>query len=642
MKTLTLMGLLCLFSPAFGQLQTKVAPSTQVAWPDACTPGLVYSPSANTCVSATVGPALQYPPAISNAITNAGSDGSVVVPGSYTGTDTFQVNPNGVMIEDQRPLSNTSRAVPRIDAAMYGAVCNGATDDTAAIQAALNAANSYSLPVVSRHNNVVHLPQGSCLITAPLQTGVYGSLEGEGATTYLIGDYFAWTNNSDYTILEILANGPLPGGSTAVVRHFSNMQIVGVGSNNVPSATAVLVSNNGNVYNPSTYAIGQLSFDHVQVSNLDTGFNLQDTVNTQFHFVWANQVRVGWNLNGDAVQIFFDHVYGQVGSWAGTSNHQTSIGLYIGPNNKYGAGCAAHTQYCAPQGIFFGDSSIIGFDVDIQVDQCTQCNIHDNTIDVAAGGPLGVGAAIKINPFALGGGLWIKNNYIGTATTNTNLIYSTASSNGGGINGLWIEDNHFLADPGTAGSSTLGIALAGSVPLYGVHLNGNNFWNIGTGIAVAQSLLNSEIRGNTGDNMSTLLINLDAQGNNPDYTGTVIDSNTTTSAVSVVNKGTATNYNLGYNHSSTQITGSWVATGTGCTFTAGTAGQGCAVAMVIPVAMIDLNYEVTGCTVYGATTKNYISMVGPFTVSMQFPVTETATDAFSTGGGIIKCSVVHR
>src|ERR1700722_14366016 len=84
------------------------------------------------------------------AMTAAGTNGAMVIPPTYAGTDTF-TNANGVKVTDLRSsgAQQAERSVKE-----FGAVCDGVTDDTNALQAALNYANA--------HGVALTIPQGTC------------------------------------------------------------------------------------------------------------------------------------------------------------------------------------------------------------------------------------------------------------------------------------------------------------------------------------------------------------------------------------------------------------------------------------------------------------------------------------------------
>jgi len=84
------------------------------------------------------------------AVNAAGTSGAVEIPPSYAGTDGF-TNPNGVMVTDLRTTGaqQNARSVKE-----FGAVCNGTTDDTNALQTALNYAQT--------HGVALTIPQGTC------------------------------------------------------------------------------------------------------------------------------------------------------------------------------------------------------------------------------------------------------------------------------------------------------------------------------------------------------------------------------------------------------------------------------------------------------------------------------------------------
>ena len=84
------------------------------------------------------------------AMNAAGTNGAMQIPPNYAGTDPF-TNANGVKVVDWRTNGSqqTERSVKE-----FGAVCDGVTDDTSALQAALNYANAHGVALV--------LPEGTC------------------------------------------------------------------------------------------------------------------------------------------------------------------------------------------------------------------------------------------------------------------------------------------------------------------------------------------------------------------------------------------------------------------------------------------------------------------------------------------------
>ncbi|MGD0739301.1 MAG: glycosyl hydrolase family 28-related protein [Terracidiphilus sp.] len=84
------------------------------------------------------------------AMNAAGINGAMEIPPTYAGTDRF-TNANGVKVVDWRTSGSqqTERSVKE-----FGAVCDGVTDDTSALQAALSYANAHGVALL--------LPEGTC------------------------------------------------------------------------------------------------------------------------------------------------------------------------------------------------------------------------------------------------------------------------------------------------------------------------------------------------------------------------------------------------------------------------------------------------------------------------------------------------
>ena len=84
------------------------------------------------------------------AMNAAGTNGAMEIPPNYAGTDRF-TSANGVKVVDWRTSGSqqTERSVKE-----FGAVCDGVTDDTSALQSALDYANAHGVALV--------LPEGIC------------------------------------------------------------------------------------------------------------------------------------------------------------------------------------------------------------------------------------------------------------------------------------------------------------------------------------------------------------------------------------------------------------------------------------------------------------------------------------------------
>ena len=109
--------------------------------------GALTTPSVNGVEAPT---AASGQTTLQTAMHAAGTNGAMEIPPNYAGTDTF-TNANGVKVMDWRTSGSqqTERSVKE-----FGAVCDGVTDDTSALQAALNYGNAHGVALV--------LPEGTC------------------------------------------------------------------------------------------------------------------------------------------------------------------------------------------------------------------------------------------------------------------------------------------------------------------------------------------------------------------------------------------------------------------------------------------------------------------------------------------------
>jgi hypothetical protein len=174
------------------------------------------------------------------AMNAAGTTGALEIPPTYAGADAF-TNPNGLFVLDLRPhgAEPQARSVKE-----FGAVCDGVTDDTNALQAAINYANA--------HNVAITLPQGTCKTQTLDWHGE--SIAGEGKqVSALMGfpgqdvlasqpdatNLLAYTRLQDFTIyvdqsLDVscsAAEGRAAAGSCSMSRLLENNSIFSPGGN---------------------------------------------------------------------------------------------------------------------------------------------------------------------------------------------------------------------------------------------------------------------------------------------------------------------------------------------------------------------------------------------------------------------------
>ena len=126
-------------------VDTQVATAVPIAGGNMT--GALTAPSVNGVEAPAAASAQTTLQAAMNA---SGTNGAMEIPPNYAGTDTF-TNTNGVRVTDWRTTGSqqAERSVKE-----FGAVCDGATDDTNALQAALNYANA--------HGVALTIPEGTC------------------------------------------------------------------------------------------------------------------------------------------------------------------------------------------------------------------------------------------------------------------------------------------------------------------------------------------------------------------------------------------------------------------------------------------------------------------------------------------------
>jgi hypothetical protein len=652
--------------------QTRINPGSEVNWPSGCTAGLIYSPQSNSCVSAT-GPALFFPPAIAGAISSAGNNGSVVIPGNYAGTDTFFANPHNVRIQDQRPFNpnNTPRysggVMPSttIKAAEYGALCNGLNDDTAAIQAAVSAADVVSGGVglaggPAMGGGTVELPQGRCIISSPIVLMNYGSLQGSANGTWM-SPMEPWRGGADTDMVEIeesYEQSSFNKQSVSLINRF----VKGINfwyNYHGHAFTAIKVWNptghdsahpypNGAASNPQAYQIPGVTIEGNTFYTLDTAVDFEDCgeclfTGNQIFFVRVGVVdganNYGLVLSNDWIQVG-THAYTSIAGGFTNGVISQSQGRWSctgGSGAACSGGSIAQNVIASPQGLTLSNVDFEAFDIDANIINCLAFIASNSGFDT--------GGASSVNPAIYLGQLkfaQIYDNFMASNRVDSPVIEiaGLTGPQGSGINnqdGVWLQGNFIYA---YRPSTSNGIQFdSGAFARRNVIVTDNQFDNLANGISISTPMTYSTFRGNYGNSITGQLIYLNAKGAGS-FVGTLIEGNTSSSSFPVYTDAAGGGFVTGFNQSVVQVTGTFVATGTGCTITAGAVGNSCGpITVTNPVNFKNTAYKISGCSIVGASGANVISVVDPPRLGQQFTVYEAALSATAAGGGTVNCQV---
>jgi hypothetical protein len=224
----------------------------------------------------------------------AGTNGAMEIPPTYAGTDGF-TNPNGVYVMDLRQGNSQQyeRSVKE-----FGAVCDGSTDDTNALQSALNYAQT--------HGVALTIPQGTCKTRTLIWHGE--SIGGMGKqVSALMGfpgldvllamtdsvNLLAYTRIHDLTIYVdqsldascSAAKGAVPAGSCAANRPMESNSIFSPGGNGLTgtagtgSAWAV---GNCAIAMPATTGVGGNGLKVAEIENLEIAATGVDPMAAQY------------------------------------------------------------------------------------------------------------------------------------------------------------------------------------------------------------------------------------------------------------------------------------------------------------------------------------------------------------------------
>jgi hypothetical protein len=609
---------------------------------------------------------ITQPPALDQANTNAG------------GQQSDSGNPGNVRIPDRRlfnPNSTptyTTGVMPgtTIKASEYGALCNGTHDDTAAIQAAVDGLSVVSGGVglagaQAMGPGTVELPQGRCEISSPIVLMNYGSLMGSANGTWMSPKEPWHSSNTDMVeIVESYTQSSFNNQSISLINRF--VKNINFWYNyHAHAFTAIKVWNptghtpqfpypKGAGSNPQTYQIPGVTIEGNTFYTLDTAVDFEDCGECLFSDNQIFFVRTGVVDGGNNYGLVLETDWIQAGSFAytpvhtGYTNGVTSFseGRWSCTGGE-GAACTGGTiaqdVIASPQGLTLNNVDFEAFDIDANIVNCLAFIANNNGFDTG-GATSGVA-----NPAVYLGQLkfvQMTYNFMASNRTDANVIEIaalTGTQKAGLSNqdGVWITGNFIYS---YSPSKASGIQFdKGTIARRNVYITENQFTNLTNGVSVLSPLNYSTFRGNYGASITGQLFNFNAPGASS-FLGTYLDDNTSPNAVPIFADMAGGGLVIGYNQSVMQLTGTFTATGPGCTIAAGAVGNTCAkpATIVNQFPFPDANYTVTACSVVGASGASVVSVIDRPSLGAQFAVYETALTTTATGGGIINCSVTHR
>jgi Pectate lyase superfamily protein len=567
--------------------------------------------------------------------------------------------------------TNTKAApVASVKASEYGALCNGTNDDTAAIQAAVDAITVVaggveSNPPYPRSAATVELPQGKCMIHSPIILSNYGSIQGSANGTWLSA-LEPWTATPiDNAMIEIrqswnkaLYNSQMTSSINRFVRNINFIYAA-----HVHSITAIKVFNqtgttNSMPYpaddtNPQHFQIPGVIIEGVAVYSMDTAFDLEDCGECVVQNSQAFYVKNGLIDGANNYSLVVDNSAIQVGSKSYTATPTSTNGIFAASQARWvcvkgtGPSCTGgtvqRTLIASPQGLTVSKTTVEAFDVDANIGNMIGLVLNNSAFD------LGAYTSGVPNPTILLGDInWtiITDCFIASSRTDSNIVEIRAATSvptdASNLDGTWIVDSWIQAYTPAKAS---GIQFdSGPYARRNVYVERVQFSHLVTGASILSPLTYSVLRDNYGFDMSGQLLYLNAPGTGS-FQSTFVDGNTTADSVKVVNVVAGTGLVYGYNQSPAQFLGTQVVQAPGCSFAAGAIGNHCTARITFSSAggfpMTSSSYKPI-CTIQDTAVDGNVAL-GAVTdlTTTSLTVTEIALSTATTGGGTINCSLTQ-
>lgn len=312
----------------------------------------------------------------------------------------------------------------------FGAVGDGVTDDTAAINAALN---SITDPVggVQLSSNKQYRITSSIIVKRG--RGIHGD-----GTPEIVADFSSANWAGDYVAVKFLCDRAY---STAEINAAYMQKTYGfciTGTNN-----STLISTGVKFYTSVSITVAQAvnfswiwgTFENMKVRQFDTALELDEVWSSVFMNVQINYCRQGVFINGKVVNVTFTDLNVENPTSANTSSTANRIGINVQSNARYGG------VEGRPEGMTFSQGLIYGHHYNVLLRNALLINITNMVLD----------AGVTSSVYIVGPHDYVISGcYIANILANTSCIFFEKVAVGTSAAGV-IRDNFLWCATGAAG-----------------------------------------------------------------------------------------------------------------------------------------------------------------------------------------------
>lgn len=352
-----------------------------------------------------------------------------------------------------------------VNVRFFGAKGDGATDDTVAIQNALNT------------NLNVFIPGGAYKTTSPLEVPVLTSFYGEDNKTVIKPTYSSWVG-TDYRAIVLETKEGINQHNRDFGKRISNFSIEGVGSHLVQAIALDFSTKNPNSITDTTvnHSLVSTFISNISISRFDTALNIFEIWCSSFNSINIAECREAIHIEGQAINNMFSHIQAINFTNSYTSSVNNTFGIWINSSNRYNGVEKRPEGFCFDSCLIFGAYNNVMFRSGLTFKMDNM--ILDGGTNVCV---------FLINP----ADFTLSNSYI--YTTHTELMTFIPIETAQQLP-VKILNNNFM---GTSLSSTGILFETGGTVRQGISISGNSFYDCGNGISALHCPTYSHITNNT-------------------------------------------------------------------------------------------------------------------------------------------------